>query len=895
MGGFGSKIKGFFGIDKKKEKQADASAAQDLTQAQEEQQRKADEQRLRNITEGLRSTVDTVAGYGKSEDRVKLDQMERLYMQFTSEANSLRVDDKEDFDSACTLFGEEIMKARERVDAAELADIKEEYGKISVEMRGLGMKQSEGGRHKKMADAAARLDQLDARRKELGKGDDAELNKLSRTARDRIGTASGRVEDRENAMVNSFMVNSKAEILKMGKAEDEQRLNMLEEILNNMSKSKDFNKSERDRTAEYRKLIKDARGRIQADKDGRERNKILNALRDLKRKFDHVTTIDHQLYLDMALGAWLVEEGNACKLGANMTSEVEQALKDTRVARDSAVKRMEEEKVRIRKEKKVNEWKEIILKQKGTPLETLIAKTVGMNLNAEIPEGHKEDAALIGSEAEKKTKWGSAKENMGKLRERTESYFKSELWEDFAEEFRSKADSTANIFSNVTGAIADAGDYADAKKLSGDFALGGKQAFKGSGGKFSDKDANSVIGSVASVLSAGLHLISLVKSSVQMFKEEHTGDADPKVDGQERWNKARDMLHQIVDIFGDALGLADGFISVIPLLKPTLAIIKDGLSMVVDFADLFTNSTHIEQMRRQRNRIYERIQKKKEKYSSGAKKDTAAAEAYDVKKQWFQFRSDVVDDKRKDMMKTVALANQGQPDEIRIVQGADLRSRNDSRYREAQYGLGQRIVQMKASGADKSKIRQMEALEMMEQYRETDKAHKKMVKALLHNLESIIKGGVAITSSGLKIVGQLASLTGVGAVAGGAAYGSAVALDVASAGYELTRNAVSSAYGGIRKLVGTEANKETTRTDMALSMMYKMQEITESSVWENRKFKESAGLDLAQPKDVIREGRNVEHLRSILRDGLDARVSSLIASQNAGELKEKIAASFGQD
>ena len=33
-------------------------------------------------------------------------------------------------------------------------------------------------------------------------------------------------------------------------------------------------------------------------------------------------------------------------------------------------------------------------------------------------------------------------------------------------------------------------------------------------------------------------------------------------------------------------------------------------------------------------------------------------------------------------------------------------------------------------------------MEMMEEYREADQAHKKNVKALLHNGEAIVKGGI---------------------------------------------------------------------------------------------------------------------------------------------------------
>ena len=42
--------------------------------------------------------------------------------------------------------------------------------------------------------------------------------------------------------------------------------------------------------------------------------------------------------------------------------------------------------------------------------------------------------------------------------------------------------------------------------------------------------------------------------------------------------------------------------------------------MIVDVMDMITSSVHVEQMRRDRNRIYNRIQEKKVKYSSADRK-----------------------------------------------------------------------------------------------------------------------------------------------------------------------------------------------------------------------------------------------------------------------------------
>ena len=56
-------------------------------------------------------------------------------------------------------------------------------------------------------------------------------------------------------------------------------------------------------------------------------------------------------------------------------------------------------------------------------------------------------------------------------------------------------------------------------------------------------------------------------------------------------------------------------------------------------------------------------------------------------------------------------------------------------------------------------------METMEQYREADKAQKKMGKALLHNVESVITGGTNVVANGLKLAGEIASDTGVGVMA----------------------------------------------------------------------------------------------------------------------------------
>lgn len=55
-------------------------------------------------------------------------------------------------------------------------------------------------------------------------------------------------------------------------------------------------------------------------------------------------------------------------------------------------------------------------------------------------------------------------------------------------------------------------------------------------------------------------------------------------------------------------------------------------------------------------------------------------------------RSGDVNEKRKALLQKVALGNQNGASKIHIVKSDEMRSRNDSRYREAQYGIGERMA-----------------------------------------------------------------------------------------------------------------------------------------------------------------------------------------------------------
>ena len=185
---------------------------------------------------------------------------------------------------------------------------------------------------------------------------------------------------------------------------------------------------------------------------------------------------------------------------------------------------------------------------------------------------------------------------------------------------------------------------------------------------------------------------------------------------------------------------------------------------------------------------------------------------------------------------------------------------------------------------------------MMEEYREVDKSHKKMVKALMHNLESIGTGAASIVANGLKLSGEICCLSAVGAPVGASLIAAGMATGLAGSSYEQARELGSGTYKKIRTLIGTEDNKATTREDMAISIVERMTEVGNSPVMgTDNRFLDKPALMATDAKAVIRQGRNVEHLHSVLRRGLDAKMSSLVKAPDKSRLKEKIAGAFGQD
>lgn len=973
---------GLFDFSKKKKSrnaaEGMAQSTVDVAKAQEEQQKREDEQRAKTILDETAKLKSKAAGLHKAEDRGTLESIRNASRSLRELSKGLMWGDSNALNNAFDLLDIEIEVAEAQVAPAEL---KRDYALLASETAGLGTGNTANSafhdaeeRHRLLIERREKMDALDSswleepwytelderirhnlkkarhknNRLHAGKyaamaekadqmSDDrdqtalsamrAELAELEKQTEEMYGgeklsetvskqkknlersikAAESRIRESNVGALQSSYGKLIEKLEELGSGTDKKRLENYERMYQNME-SLPGHDSQIGRKARERagRALEAARGNI-------DRNTMKKEVEEVKVVLDAVNDASQKDQL--AISGGVLTKLRQKYASMSQSEDMDQAYEAADTAMKEAAARVETSIREAHRQGKVDQAKEIIKKERKTPLETLIAKTKGMDMTAGgvRPKGEEEtEENAKQSEARKGTMWSDTKEYWKKRKEAIGEYFKSELWEDVWEEFRGKIDDMAGIMGGVTGAIGDAGDYAEAAKTAEDLKGAAKFKNDGSGSFFgAEADTGSKIGTIVGVISAGLHLFSLVKNSVKGIKAEIANSSEkPTIDSQERWLTARDFLHQIVDMFGDAVGIAGGFIDAIPLLGPTLNILQGGASFILDSADMFTNSYHIEMMRKERNRLFDRINQKKEKYTAKAaavrsqpEKDALmqAADAYTVKAKRFQTRSTDVDDKRRELLRTVALEHQTGTgaDKIKIVKAGSLRSRNDSRYREAQYGLGARIRRQKLASGEKSpeekrKLREMEALETMEEFREADKAHKKMRKALYHNIESIVTGSVGIISNGLMIAGQVSAMTGIGAAPGAGMIGIAKMMDLTTGAYEMARGAAASGYKWVRTMAGTEKNKETTRNDMALVMMDRMQEVAQSGVWGVEHFKEDAGLDQANPKDVIRQGENVRQLRSILRGGLDAKMSDLIGSGNAEELKKNIASSFGQ-
>ena len=552
---------------------------------------------------------------------------------------------------------------------------------------------------------------------------------------------------------------------------------------------------------------------------------------------------------------------------------------------------------RIGKAEKQESSKEIIRKERGTPLETLIRKEQDMEDGGEFkPQGEAIDST---TDLEKEEKVKLSRKTIAKEKFKS---IPSSAKDAIKESFSGWSNALNTIYDKLTGTM-DTG--AGASGIGGDSSDIQDMEDVMSGMTDMDKSGAGITGAVFSGISSILKCVKVgITIGQAIYKSEESRKGETTMDNQERFQIIRGLLHDAVDLINGFAGALGPLTKAIPFYNSILGIVGNGAGVLADMTEVVANSIFCNNMRKRCKMLYDTMMEKKAKYTDSG--DTDAASAYTVKK-----KSKAIDTHRRQLLGKIVKENQDDDSvggKIQIVKSSSLRSRNDSIYREGQYGLGARIQALdeKLRGGEqltqeertrlKSQKRQLEAMEIMEEYREADKAHKKMSKALAHNVEDIIKGGTNVVASGLKLAGEAAAATGVGAAAGAGLYAAGMATGIAESSYEIARGGGSYVYKSIRTLIGTEDNKATTREDMAISLIERMHEVGSSEVWDDRAkgFKKDPDLEQVDSHQLVRQGRNVDHLHGILRSGLDSTMSDLIGSENRSELKKNIAAAFGQ-
>ena len=564
-----------------------------------------------------------------------------------------------------------------------------------------------------------------------------------------------------------------------------------------------------------------------------------------------------------------------------------------------------------------NEAVKTIKDQKNTPLETLIKREKNLKGSAEsanaqenkaknadyIPNGEGIDRKMIKTEEAVKMTTGDVmkgkiKEVPGQIASGAAKLFKAkeklEGLKNWAEDLDAVQEQISGTYGDVTGFIEDSGDVTDMKELAKGFMSGEKSLADVKDEVFDsdfDKSAGGIIGGVltgiASVVTLSKTLVALVKAIRNEYKSGRNG-GDVTIDNQGRFQQVRGFIHKAADImegFGDTFG---PLTQVIPFYDSIVGLCQGSIAMAGDTMDLVSSSMGVHSMRKYRDKIYQRIQERRALYTADETKDRKAASAYNVSGK------KGLEKKRHELEKEAAIKGE-RTGAVRIVSAASRRSKNDTIFREAQYGLGERIQ----STEDTSDQRRLEAMEMMEEYREADQAHKKNVKALLHNVEEIVKGGIGITASGLGLAGEIACMTGVGVAVGLALKTASGAMELGSSIYEKGREIGSFVYKSVRTLTGAEDNKSTVREDMAISLMERMEEVSASPIWttDNKGFAEDQdlyALGESNTRQLFRQSHNVEHLHQILRKGLDTDMPDLLESESRADLKGKLASAFGQ-
>lgn len=906
---------GFLGWFRKSSKEP---SQEDLAKAQQEEEKRrkaAEEENLQILAAQLFERRNRVATFGSARDRAALEAARAAYNGAQSVGLGLNGDSKPLFQEALQELETALDEAEGRVSQAERDEVKKTFQDLTAEVKTLKTKDDSQALSEKME----KYSQAKQRAAQVGRDADPEIMDMRKELEQEIRKAAARVssdqKSRRARSANEYFGKIEETVNTMNAEDDRSRLESVQNRMRMIIENKDKTFTKEEVAAARRVLtnaVKAAEGKI----DKSQRDRILSEIGVATTKFQDMKTAEHKgdLGTQSENARTLRMEGSKLLMKEAFTKEEREqflsAQENMNREEEAAQKRVD---YQVAQTAKLGDVFKELNENRNTPLETLIWKTKslmgGQGGAAYKPEGTEE------TDAAKKQTEVSAEEKKGKggqsLLEQLKGAFST------AEEF---GDSAEQIFGAAGDSVGIASDLSDLKKVQ-KTADELKDVKKGEIQELEfEKGGVGITSGLLNIVSTVFAAISVVKAIAGAHKSEASSTADrPTMDNQERWLTARDLMHKGVDLLGGLKDLFGPFIGMVPLLGSSLDIVMDGIGMTVDVMDLTTSSVHIDQIRKDKQDLYDRIQAKKEKYSRrdkfGNQADAGAASAYTINGKWYQRTATDMDDKRKELMKEVALKNQTGADKIRIVTAGDLRSRNDSRYREAQYGLGERINRKRAEvnglngyqkQAAKTELRRMEALEMMEEYRELDKSHKKMVKALLHNLEAIIQGGVSLTANGLYLAGEIACMTGIGAVAGAALISASGVTKLTSGAYSLGRTAATKTYHGIREKIGTGANKETTRTDMAISLMERMKEVGDSVVWNQTTDKFKAETDLKtgvmdqgmvrhdKVREAVRQGRNVRHLKNVLRRGLDAKMSELNASGNSAELRDNLAKAFSQ-
>ena len=541
---------------------------------------------------------------------------------------------------------------------------------------------------------------------------------------------------------------------------------------------------------------------------------------------------------------------------------------------------------------KQEEYVKIIGRQRKTPLETLIWKNSKLPGEVKV-SGSKEKKDKKEKKSKKKNSQNGQNGSQGKAPEKKGR--RRYKWLQRLKSLYEKITEYSDLSAGTFGGADDIKDLVELDEVETDLKKENYEmddSFLGIGA--------AVISGFSTVIKIGKHLSSVgheIKKSIN-----HRGEV--LRDNQERRKLLRKFLHEVADCIQGGMDTLAPVAAKCPFVGPSCGILFDVINTTLNVADLISNSTHVHYMRKDKERVMQRIQAKKDKYTKES--DTKAAEAYTLgeKEHAYTFESTVVDDKRRALMEAV-----GKEEQITAITHKQRRSKNDSTYRDLQYGLGKRIQGIQTTEtqgainqtpfdrkAAKSRKRQLEALELMEQYRELDKSHKKMAKMVTDNVGTILGNIYSCVKNSLKLAGQICVTTGVGAGAGVGLIAASAAMGATKTGADLLKKG-----GGIivrigRKIKGSDKNQDTTREDMAISLMDRMTEVSNApAVWEQNSGTFQNDTVLREPnnhKEVVRQGRNVEHLHSVFRRGLNVTISDLIHSKSKHELKDRIANSF---